>query len=721
MAQAPGFRKPDPGSFCRKQLVWSRGACRIPSREKADIDSLLAVREVLGTSATAIVESVQCRRILLARKVIRCSRRMKRSEALKEVKHLKRLQHPHVVRLVGTYTYKQDFAILLYPAAEYNLETFMDSIIAESPGRAGQPDQDSATAKLCALTKFFGCLSRALDFIHGKVIKHMDIKPKNLLIKKLPSASGRPFYPFYKVYIADFGISRSYKNASDAETDSLTSFTRMYAAPEVLDRDRRRGLSADVFSLGCIFIEMLGMLTAFDRERKRDDLMALLQSNDSQPGRSYQGNLEVVTLWLREVVESNTTNLEFRTLCPHPEIFIRMIHFNPKERPSARELSSFFGVSPLCCGVTMEPEAFAVEDVTLNSGAEKTFETVPSPGVILRPKSRAPSGLEVRPTDLMLDFLESERLYVRNLQDLQSFQIYELASGKILKPTVLPELGPIIDFHQKFLIEIEQQLYPLYKATVFTGEYRAWGRLVSRIKDELEVLSTYIQSIPISLRKLDHNAESLHVAILESGLKAPGMHENVVRTLLLAPALRLLDYRQLLNKLSTIAKQGILTSSVFRKIDNIVKSNFIDSPVLTKFIPPDFEDKTYKLKGCEYLCHAGWVRICGSSKPQTQYCMIAVLLVFQNVVLLQDPSGALIRKIEPSHKVSYDTGLDTHGAYKIEITSSRHGSIANHSDLVVGDAFSLCFATEEARKIWLSWLWGLHGSWDDFKRSAMRR
>ena len=59
---------------------------------------------------------------------------MKRTDAIREVQQLKRSQHSHIVQVVGTYTFMQCLAILLYPAAEFNLETFMESILAESPG-----------------------------------------------------------------------------------------------------------------------------------------------------------------------------------------------------------------------------------------------------------------------------------------------------------------------------------------------------------------------------------------------------------------------------------------------------------------------------------------------------------------------------------------------------------------------------------------------------------
>ncbi|ORY11323.1 kinase-like domain-containing protein, partial [Clohesyomyces aquaticus] len=208
----------------------------------------LRVEKVLGHSATALVESVHCRRIRLARKTIKCSRRLHKEDAIKEVQTLQRLQHQHIVRVVGTYTLKKDLSILLYPATEYNLEEFMDEAVDHllpSPHRK-------------ALERFFGCLSTAVSFLHDNNVKHMDIKPKNLLVRNLATLNTNR-RSYFRIYIADFGISRSYQSPSESETDSPTSFTRTYAAPEVVIQDKR-GFSADIFSLGCVFAEMLATL-----------------------------------------------------------------------------------------------------------------------------------------------------------------------------------------------------------------------------------------------------------------------------------------------------------------------------------------------------------------------------------------------------------------------------------------------------------------------------
>jgi serine/threonine protein kinase len=214
----------------------------------------LIVENILGQTSTALVESVRCMRVRLVRKLIRCNKRtqMNRDDVLQEVQQLYRAQHSHIVRLVGTYVVGDDLAIHTYPCAEWNLEQFL-AIPATALGVAERTQ---------ALCKFFTCLAKTLDFIHSLPIKHMDIKPQNILVRYVRHSSINGTDPF-KIYLTNFGSSRFYPSIADTETDSLTPFTRAYAAQEVILQERR-GLSADIFSMGCVYAQRPSALQIAD-------------------------------------------------------------------------------------------------------------------------------------------------------------------------------------------------------------------------------------------------------------------------------------------------------------------------------------------------------------------------------------------------------------------------------------------------------------------------
>jgi serine/threonine protein kinase len=192
-------------------------------------------------------------------------------------------------------------------------------------------------------------LIHSLAFIHGKNVKHMDIKPKNLLVGAHNAASDT-----YKIYIADFGIARSYKSAHDAETDSPIPFTRTYAAPEVALQDVR-GFSADIFSLGCVFLEMLATLISNPARNERHNLAEIrtAASGDS----SYHANLLSVNDWFHQVFGDNIqigrVPTDLLTEIP------KMLQVPPAQRPSAAELDASF--TEFCCNTCDNgPEPFEV-------------------------------------------------------------------------------------------------------------------------------------------------------------------------------------------------------------------------------------------------------------------------------------------------------------------------------------------------------------------------
>ena len=84
---------------------------------------------------------------------------------------------------------------------------------------------------------------RALKYIHSANVLHRDLKPSNLLVNANCDLK-----------ICDFGLART-----TSENDFMTEYvvTRWYRAPELLLNAADYTASIDIWSVGCIYMELL--------------------------------------------------------------------------------------------------------------------------------------------------------------------------------------------------------------------------------------------------------------------------------------------------------------------------------------------------------------------------------------------------------------------------------------------------------------------------------
>ncbi|KAF2626023.1 hypothetical protein BU25DRAFT_107320 [Macroventuria anomochaeta] len=121
------------------------------------------------------------------------------------------------------------------------------------------------------------------QFIHSKNVKHMGIKPANLHVRRTG--------PDFRIYVADFGIARAYKSAAESDTDPPTSFTRFQAAPAVAMQNTR-GYTADIFSLGCVCMEIIATLNTTLTKNER---VRLANIRNLGTDNSYDCNLSGIS------------------------------------------------------------------------------------------------------------------------------------------------------------------------------------------------------------------------------------------------------------------------------------------------------------------------------------------------------------------------------------------------------------------------------------------
>ena len=265
---------------------WARKGGKLASFEEGEVLPL-EYQGYLGFSHRAIVDERiprECgNRRPLAYKQVRCDHQdLTIKKAWEEVKNMRGLNHPHVVRMVAACIQGNSLGILMYPPAPAggNLDSYTSSISTALQHQTSLPEK--IVERLVQLPRNFVCLSEGLRYLHDLNIKHKDIKPSNILI----DAFGSPIF-------TDFDISHRYLDAAKAVTDGATRMTYNYASPEAAN-DGRRALESDIFSLGAVFLDLSTLIVGRSLEIFRD-----FRRNGKDI--SFHKNLEKLYQWIAEL------------------------------------------------------------------------------------------------------------------------------------------------------------------------------------------------------------------------------------------------------------------------------------------------------------------------------------------------------------------------------------------------------------------------------------
>eukprot|EP00668_Euglena_longa_P005511 GGOE01006500.1.p1 GENE.GGOE01006500.1~~GGOE01006500.1.p1 ORF type:complete len:603 (+),score=166.06 GGOE01006500.1:88-1896(+) len=156
---------------------------------------------------------------------------------LREIRILKLLRHPHIIRLYEVITTPTDiFMIMEYVSGG---ELF-DHIV--NNGRLQESD-----ARRC-----FQQIICGVEYIHHFRVVHRDLKPENLLLDREMN-----------IKIADFGLSNL---MTDGHFLKTSCGSPNYAAPEVISGKLYAGPEVDVWSCGVILYALLCGRLPFDEE-----------------------------------------------------------------------------------------------------------------------------------------------------------------------------------------------------------------------------------------------------------------------------------------------------------------------------------------------------------------------------------------------------------------------------------------------------------------------
>lgn len=153
-------------------------------------------------------------------------------DSLREIRFLQELSHPNIIKLYSVFSTKsQNLNLVLEQLPQGDLLKLIQ-------------DKQNISYTPADIKAWMLMMSRAIWFCHANYVLHRDIKPNNMLI----AADG-------EIKLADFGLARSFGDPFQRMT--YNTITLWYRPPELFYHAEHYGGAVDVWSLGCVFAELI--------------------------------------------------------------------------------------------------------------------------------------------------------------------------------------------------------------------------------------------------------------------------------------------------------------------------------------------------------------------------------------------------------------------------------------------------------------------------------
>jgi serine/threonine protein kinase len=153
-------------------------------------------------------------------------------DVLQEIQTLERLQHPSIVKYLGTRRDEDNFYILLEYVPMGSLKKVLEKMKRFTEE---------------GIASYMRQVLRALSYLHSQGVIHRDIKCDNVLL----DSDG-------KIKLADFGCAKVLeiqKRTADERQSSVVAGTLAYLSPEILN-GKEPTFACDIWALGCMAVEL---------------------------------------------------------------------------------------------------------------------------------------------------------------------------------------------------------------------------------------------------------------------------------------------------------------------------------------------------------------------------------------------------------------------------------------------------------------------------------
>ena len=230
--------------------------------------------------------------------------------AKKQYEILSKFNHENIHKVIDMFISKNNNQYLITPYYPNNLYDYVSQKLPEK-----------------AIKQIIFQILNGVNYIHNLKYIHRDIKPDNILL----SSEG-------KIILTDFDLCRQESKGKD-DTMTRTAVTLFYRAPEIFYGDSYYGNKIDIWSLGCVFAELIIGRPLFKANNELGTLSNIIETigcpnEENWPGVSQLPNYLPFgggKFQLGKILEEGGLSKE------GIGIVTQMLMLDPKKRPSCEE------------------------------------------------------------------------------------------------------------------------------------------------------------------------------------------------------------------------------------------------------------------------------------------------------------------------------------------------------------------------------------------------
>ncbi|KAK9465663.1 kinase-like domain-containing protein [Lipomyces arxii] len=235
------------------------------------------------------------------------------STAIREISLLKEMRNENIVSLLNIVHADNHKLYLVFEFLDLDLKKYMEAI----------PQDVGLGADM--IKKFMSQLVQGTNYCHAHRVLHRDLKPQNLLIDKEGNLK-----------LADFGLARAFGVPLRVYTHEVV--TLWYRAPEILLGGRQYSTGVDIWSIGCIFAEMVTRKPLVPGDSEIDEIFKIFRllgtpDEDVWPGVSQLPDFKTTfPQWSRKDLSKHISALDAEGL----DLLESFLAYDPATRLSAK-------------------------------------------------------------------------------------------------------------------------------------------------------------------------------------------------------------------------------------------------------------------------------------------------------------------------------------------------------------------------------------------------